>query len=266
MPAPRNKAEAEDDDQGNESSSEEEESSEDQPVEEAGRGLKPKAKAGPEVSISPEKDAVQVGGEGVSRPRPASRTCGASQAPAGRPQAGPQRGERRPWQGPTPPQGGRAQPRPRREETRRPEPLSLREFDPLNKPLPHRRRRKEELGREPKEGRGEPAEDPKPDKFKCRDCWRMIEDHAAARRQHRLGVHHRTWKYFGQGVNWTDAVSHAKSRFQEHWRADFDGHPEPSQARMTMPETRPFPDLKDKKKKKKKDEKRQPNAACGPHA
>ena len=53
---------------------------------------------------------------------------------------------------------------------------------------------------------------------KCGVCWRWIQEHAAARRQHKLSVYHRTWKYIGQGLSKEAAAARAKRRFYEHWQ------------------------------------------------
>ena len=112
----------------------------------------------------------------------------------------------------------------------RPEyPFRLRDPDPNQKPLPgiarRRRGHKEDPGQKPEEDKSKQKEKPQaeaPAKLKCFVCWRMIEDLPASRRQHRLSIYHRTWKYYGQGLNWSEAQQRAKDRFQEHWRADFE--------------------------------------------
>ena len=56
----------------------------------------------------------------------------------------------------------------------------------------------------------------------CRVCWREIENQPAARRQHRLSIHHRSWKYFAMSLPWADSKARSKARYAEHWRADFE--------------------------------------------
>ncbi|CAE7531125.1 unnamed protein product, partial [Symbiodinium sp. CCMP2456] len=67
---------------------------------------------------------------------------------------------------------------------------------------------------------------------KCGVCWRWIQEHAAARRQHKLSVYHRTWKYIGQGLDKEAAAARAKRRFREHWQP---GRQEESEEESEVP-------------------------------
>ena len=64
-------------------------------------------------------------------------------------------------------------------------------------------------------GRDEPSQ-------KCPVCWRWIQTHKAARRQHKLSVYHRTWKYIAQGLGKEKAASRARVRFQVNWQPSKD--------------------------------------------
>lgn len=67
---------------------------------------------------------------------------------------------------------------------------------------------------------------------KCGVCWRWIQEHMAARRQHKLSVYHRTWKYIGQGLSKEAAAARAKRRFHEHWQP---GRQEESEEESEVP-------------------------------
>ncbi|CAE7653737.1 unnamed protein product [Symbiodinium sp. CCMP2592] len=77
-----------------------------------------------------------------------------------------------------------------------------------------------------------PSDGPKGPSKKCPICWRWIQEHAAARRQHRLSVFHRTWKYIAQGLSKEAAAGRAKRRFQEHWQP---GREEESEEESEVP-------------------------------
>ncbi|CAE7664612.1 unnamed protein product [Symbiodinium sp. CCMP2592] len=77
-----------------------------------------------------------------------------------------------------------------------------------------------------------PSDGPKGPSKKCPICRRWIQEHAAARRQHRLSVFHRTWKYIAQGLSKEAAAGRAKRRFQEHWQP---GREEESEEESEVP-------------------------------
>ncbi|CAE7399341.1 unnamed protein product, partial [Symbiodinium sp. CCMP2592] len=77
-----------------------------------------------------------------------------------------------------------------------------------------------------------PSDGPKGPSKKCPICWRWIQEHAAARHQHRLSVYHRTWKYIAQGLSKEAAAGRAKRRFQEHWQP---GREEESEEESEVP-------------------------------